>query len=198
MLLFRKPAMLLGCVLTRGFRKFGVTQNTQRVASICVNKYSNNQTNTNHFGRGLHTSITPLNQTQETAEQVTENWHICHDTVADGVKKRLITLIDVRRPEEIDALGYIPTAHNIPVDEIETALQLSNEAFEKKYNFPKPSPAGPPIVLYCRSGVRAGRACTIFGHFNYYNVGNYRGSWNEWSEKHPEDVRVHPVTDRQG
>lgn len=45
---------------------------------------------------------------------VVENWHICHDTVADGVKKRVITLIDVRKPEEIDALGFIPTAHNIP------------------------------------------------------------------------------------
>lgn len=124
--------------------------------------------------------------------------HLDHDTVLDGVKKHVVALVDVRQPEEIDSLGIIPTAYNIPVGEIEAALQLSSEDFMHQYQFEKPEPSGPLIVVYCRSGVRAERACQTFQKFGYKNVANYVGSWNDWSAKHPEDIRLNPITSKQG
>lgn len=71
MLSFRKPAMSLGCVMTRGFRVFCVTRNVQRVASVCLSKYSNDRTNSDHLSRGLQSSVTLFKQAQETGEQIT-------------------------------------------------------------------------------------------------------------------------------
>ena len=45
----------------------------------------------------------------------------------------------------------------VSVDDIETALQMSDDAFQLKYHFEKP-PLKCLIVLYCRSGKRADRA----------------------------------------
>lgn len=53
------------------------------------------------------------------------------------------------------------------VGEIEAALQLSNEDFMRQYQFEKPEPNGPLIVVYCRSGVRSERACQTFQKFGY-------------------------------
>jgi len=48
------------------------------------------------------------------------------------------------------------------VDDIESAMRLSGDEFKSKYNFSKPSPAGPPVITYCRAGVRAETAAKIF------------------------------------
>ena len=48
-----------------------------------------------------------------------------------------------------------------PVDDVESALKLNAEDFRSTYHFEKPLPSS-LIVLYCRSGKRAGRAVEIF------------------------------------
>ena len=50
----------------------------------------------------------------------------------------------------------------LAVDDIETAMLLSPDAFQTKYGFVKPSPTGPPVMVYCRSGVRATQAAHVF------------------------------------
>jgi len=48
------------------------------------------------------------------------------------------------------------------VDDIESAMHLPAGEFETQYGFEKPSPAGKPVMVYCRSGVRATQAAEIF------------------------------------
>ena len=47
------------------------------------------------------------------------------------------------------------------VDDIETAMHLSADEFETKYGFEKPSPSGKPVIVYCRTGVRATEAAEM-------------------------------------
>ena len=53
-------------------------------------------------------------------------------------------LIDVRTPQEF-AEGHLPGAVNIPIDEIQ-------------HRFAEIGDANRPVVVYCRSGARSGRA----------------------------------------
>jgi len=41
-------------------------------------------------------------------------------------------------------------------------MRLSANQFKTRYGFEKPSPSGKPVVVYCRSGVRATEAAEIF------------------------------------
>jgi len=47
------------------------------------------------------------------------------------------------------------------VDDIESAMRLSADEFKTKYGFMKPSPSGPPVIVYCRAGVRALNAAKV-------------------------------------
>lgn len=41
------------------------------------------------------------------------------------------------------------------VDEMEFALNLSEDIFEKKYGFSKPPDDGTNVIFYCQAGVRS-------------------------------------------
>ncbi len=71
-------------------------------------------------------------------------------------------VVDVRTPQEY-ASGHIQGALNIPYDQIADRL---NELGEKKDR---------PIVLYCRSGRRAGIALATLRRLGYTNVLNAGG-----------------------
>ena len=74
-------------------------------------------------------------------------------------------LVDVRTPEEFGS-GHIKGAKNIPVSEIE---QRASEL-----------PKDKPVVVYCRSGARSGRARSILrakGFADVYNLGPI-GAWS--------------------
>jgi rhodanese-related sulfurtransferase len=87
-------------------------------------------------------------------------------------------LIDVRNKEELEH-GMIPTAKHLYLDEIEEAFKLSEEEFENKYNFKKPSKEK-LIILHCRTGARS-QAATDFLIDRGYNAKNYQGSVQAWS-----------------
>lgn len=88
-------------------------------------------------------------------------------------------IIDVREPSET-ALGVIPTARLVPVGQMASALALDPAAFLQKFKFEMPLKDS-PIIFYCRSGARAGRACDDAVLAGFTNVANYKGSWNDWS-----------------
>ncbi len=69
--------------------------------------------------------------------------------------------VDVRTPEEFSS-GHVDGATNIPVDEIE---RITEEIPDKDT----------PIVLYCRSGGRAGRALKALTTLGYTDVVNAGG-----------------------
>jgi phage shock protein E len=91
---------------------------------------------------------------------------LAHKLVAAGG-----VLVDVRTPEEF-ATRHLDGAVNIPVDELKTRLgevdKLTGGDKDK------------PIVVYCQSGGRAGRAKTVLlgaGHPQVTNLGGI-GDWD--------------------
>ncbi|ESN96085.1 hypothetical protein HELRODRAFT_163115 [Helobdella robusta] len=73
-----------------------------------------------------------------------------------------IIILDVRRPEELREEGNVPTAFNLPVDDLEDALKLNKKFFRVLFGFDKPDPDD-LIVVYCRSGKsRSIPDCAIF------------------------------------
>jgi phage shock protein E len=72
-------------------------------------------------------------------------------------------VIDVRSPGEFNS-GHLPTAINIPVDEIETALP---HRFKDKNQV---------LLLHCQSGMRSGaakRKLAGLGYAHAFNLGSY-------------------------
>ena len=72
-------------------------------------------------------------------------------------------VIDVRSPGEFNS-GHLPTAINLPLDEIETAL-------------PRRVPdKNQVLLLHCQSGMRSGMAkkkLNGLGYANAFNLGSY-------------------------
>lgn len=87
---------------------------------------------------------------------------------------------DVREPAEYEA-GFIPTAVNIPVGSAPDALFMPAHEFEDKFGFEKPK-ADQELVFYCKAGVRSSAAAGLARQVGYQKVGEYRGSWLEWSK----------------
>ena len=73
-----------------------------------------------------------------------------------------IVLLDVRSPEEY-AAGYLQGARNIPHDRIEE--EIAAAVPDKSVQ----------VILYCRSGRRAGTALQTMQAMGYENVSNYGG-----------------------
>jgi len=94
------------------------------------------------------------------------------DVPADEIQQRIAEgaaplILDVRRPDEF-AAGHLPGAMNISHDELgdrlsELGIELDAE-----------------IVVYCRSGRRAGVAEAVLGEAGYTNIRDLEGHWLEW------------------
>lgn len=78
-------------------------------------------------------------------------------------------ILDVRTPGEY-ASGHIKGALNVPHDELESRLD----------GLPKDKSA--EIVVYCRSGKRAGIAEKTLVEKGYVNVRDLTGHWQGWGE----------------
>ncbi|QQR41787.1 rhodanese-like domain-containing protein [Myxococcus xanthus] len=75
------------------------------------------------------------------------------------------TLVDVRTPEEF-ASGHLPGAVNIPVDELAR-------------RFGELGSPQTPLVVYCRSGARSGRAERLLKEQGFQDVFNL-GPMSTW------------------
>src|SRR3989344_2442254 len=98
-------------------------------------------------------------------------------------KKADFALIDVRDADELQ-YGMIPSAHHIPLYEIEKAFGLNEKDFKHKYHFEKPEKKK-QIIVYCRTGSRSGVAAAYLERIEYSRVKNYSGSVLEWSRVDP-------------
>lgn len=76
-------------------------------------------------------------------------------------------IVDVRTPEEFQQ-GHVPNAINIALSEI-----IDNPAI---LTFSK----GKPIILYCRSGYRAGKAADALKNHGYQNLRHLDGDMQGW------------------
>ncbi|CAJ1006175.1 putative Rhodanese-like domain containing protein [Leishmania naiffi] len=94
---------------------------------------------------------------------------------------RDMCILDVRSADEV-AGGAIAASVNIPLDQLESALQLTTDEFKEKYKAPKPETSD-HVVTYCLRGMRAESAAALLRSSGYTHVDVYPGSWTEWSEK---------------
>ncbi|KAK8079602.1 rhodanese-like domain-containing protein [Apiospora hydei] len=94
-----------------------------------------------------------------------------------------VTLIDVREPSELASTGRIPGALNIPITTSPDSFHISAEEFEDRYGFARPQPDEDEVVFYCKAGVRSRAAAGIAREAGWKKVGEYPGSWVEWSGK---------------
>lgn len=78
-------------------------------------------------------------------------------------------VLDVRTPEEY-AEGHVPNAINIPHDQIEAHLA---ELEARKSG---------PVVLYCKSGRRAGLAAEALAKAGFTNLLHLTGDMQGWTE----------------
>ena len=83
------------------------------------------------------------------------------------VKNQVI--IDVRSVEEFQH-GHVPKAINVPLHEIVKDPTIL------------PASKGQPIVLYCRSGKRAGKAASLLVKNGYMNISHLQGDMLAWIE----------------
>lgn len=77
-------------------------------------------------------------------------------------------VLDVRTPEEY-AAGHVPNAINIPHDELESHLA----ELEARKNG--------PVVVYCKSGRRAGIAAEALTKAGFTNLLHLTGDMEAWS-----------------
>lgn len=90
--------------------------------------------------------------------------------------------MDVRTPAEVQLTGRIPTARNISVTTHPDAYSISEEEFEDRFGFERPA-KGEECVFYCKAGVRSRAAAEIARANGWEKVGEFEGSWMEWSAK---------------
>ncbi|MCP1306041.1 rhodanese-like domain-containing protein [Paenibacillus tyrfis] len=95
-----------------------------------------------------------------------------HTITPQEVKQRLengemLTLIDVREPEEV-ALGMIPGAKHIPLMDIPQRLDEIPQHSE--------------TILVCRSGNRSGRALEYLEAQGFTGLVNMTGGMLEWEQ----------------
>ncbi|QSZ34021.1 hypothetical protein DSL72_005601 [Monilinia vaccinii-corymbosi] len=91
-------------------------------------------------------------------------------------------IIDVRTPLEVQQTGRIPTSLNISITTHPDAFSISEEEFEDRFGFERPA-KGDACVFYCKAGVRSRAAAEIARGNGWERVGEFEGSWIEWSEK---------------
>ncbi|KAI0021262.1 Rhodanese-like protein [Xylariomycetidae sp. FL0641] len=93
-----------------------------------------------------------------------------------------VTLIDTREPAEIAATGRIPGSVNLPIGSAPDGFHLPADEFAARFGFARPPPEQ-ELVVYCKAGVRSRAAAGLARDAGYQRVGEYPGSWLDWSRK---------------
>lgn len=113
------------------------------------------------------------------ATSIPEGWYVVGNTEAfkDAVEASDPLIVDVRTEGEY-AEGHIMDAINIP---LRTLAQNLDKI-----------PTDRPVIIYCKSGWRAGLATASLGMAGYDNMRAYPAGWNGWTEA-GEDISMDPV-----
>lgn len=89
-------------------------------------------------------------------------------TALERIENKSITVIDVRTPEEF-AAGHVPSAINIPHDQLDQHKDTLAKLEQK------------PVLLYCKSGYRAGIAHDKLAELGFTQLHHLSGDMQEWA-----------------
>jgi phage shock protein E len=81
-----------------------------------------------------------------------------------------VFLLDVRTPNEF-AAGHIPNAVNIPYDQLAGRLTEIEEFRDES------------VVVYCESGVRAGKATSVISGAGFSKIYHLDGDMSGWRQR---------------
>ncbi|WNY25289.1 rhodanese-like domain-containing protein [Methanolapillus millepedarum] len=84
--------------------------------------------------------------------------------------EKSVSLVDVRTPQE-RASGYIQNS---------VSINVNAPDFEPKLNALDKSK---PVIFYCQSGVRAGRAAATAEKLGFPEIYSIEGGFNGWNSK---------------
>ncbi|KAI8492182.1 hypothetical protein Bbelb_300790 [Branchiostoma belcheri] len=101
-----------------------------------------------------------------------------------GLASRDLLVIDVRQPLELQRDGAIPGAVNIPMHQLESALRMSDQAFQQRFGVTMPQPDADNVVFACRTGVRARRAQRLARRLGYSRTRVFEGGIVEWNRNY--------------
>nr|XP_057909718.1 thiosulfate sulfurtransferase/rhodanese-like domain-containing protein 3 [Doryrhamphus excisus] len=90
-------------------------------------------------------------------------------------------VIDVREPWELREYGFIPGSINVPLGQVNAALQLGPEDFKEKYGGEMPEQAD-KIVFTCLKGIRSKTALDEATSLGFKDVQHYPGGWQDWAK----------------
>ncbi|XP_029307494.1 thiosulfate sulfurtransferase/rhodanese-like domain-containing protein 3 isoform X2 [Cottoperca gobio] len=82
---------------------------------------------------------------------------------------RKTVVIDVREPWELREYGFIPGSINVPLGQVNTALQLGAEEFNEKYDGEMPQQTD-NIVFTCLAGIRSKTALNTAASLGYKDM----------------------------
>uniref|UniRef100_H2YKH0 Rhodanese domain-containing protein n=1 Tax=Ciona savignyi TaxID=51511 RepID=H2YKH0_CIOSA len=99
--------------------------------------------------------------------------------ILDALKHPDFYVVDVRGHKEITEDGKLSAKRwvNIPYDELESALTLSEIDFKKKYGSEKPDKAT-NIVFHCKGGGRSTIALNTAHKLGYHKSKHFPAGWN--------------------
>ncbi|XP_050986402.1 thiosulfate sulfurtransferase/rhodanese-like domain-containing protein 3 [Labeo rohita] len=104
----------------------------------------------------------------------------------EQLKKLLLSettvVIDVREPWELREYGNIPGSINVPLGQLNGALQLTPDEFKEKYGGAMPSQSQ-TVVFTCLAGVRSKKGMETAVSLGYTKAQHFSGGWQKWAER---------------
>ncbi|XP_070822800.1 thiosulfate sulfurtransferase/rhodanese-like domain-containing protein 3 [Chaetodon trifascialis] len=105
--------------------------------------------------------------------------HVNYNQLKELLAGGKSVVIDVREPWELREFGAIPGSINIPLGQLNTALQLGPGEFKEKYGGEMPKQTD-NIVFSCLAGIRSKKALDAAALLGYKDIRHYPGGWEDW------------------
>ncbi|XP_061805485.1 thiosulfate sulfurtransferase/rhodanese-like domain-containing protein 3 [Nerophis lumbriciformis] len=112
---------------------------------------------------------------------VTASTDVTYDQLRRLLAGGKAVVIDVREPWELREFGIIPGSINVPLGQVNAALQLVPEEFREQYGGEMPGQAD-NVVFTCLKGIRSKTALDTATSLGYKDVQHYPGGWQDWAK----------------
>jgi len=106
---------------------------------------------------------------------------VTYDQLKQVLAGGTAVVLDVREPWELREYGNIPGSINVPLGQVNLALQLDPEEFKEKYGGDMPQPTD-NIVFTCLAGIRSKKALDAATSLGYKDAQHYPGGWQDWAK----------------